>query len=480
MNQRFRTSATALLALGLLTAGLAAGVPTADPNDDPRILGGELVLLPMDDDDHNSVFTTDRSGNSIHGDLTGVAQAAGKFGMGYDFTVEGDWISLDDGSTSNMPVGTLMFWVKLDSYTGGAKLFVKNNPGVTTELAVLAGGGKITFSTSQDGGSTALTSVGTVPTGQWTHIAVTWGAGKKIYINGNQDASNGDNVGVGSASSETMIGNDPNAASTRGTDGTMDEFRIFNRVLSASEIQDIKDKPYEGDTIIIPPCPNQPSNAAPNPPTILKPNGMGAGQYGWAGYEYVFNGQSGGDPDGDPVSLSWTYGDGTTGSGPATVHAFEEPGTYTVTLTATDNPSARNQPAPCVPLVAKKTSVTYTFIALEAWTADVVSPDGQSCVAGTFLPGPGTPVVVSSCKITAEPDLKGAPASLVLKVVFTIDEEDAKEDTSAPYTWNYDSLAFRAGIREMGACVLAKNDVHNLKFCDDEPYRYLNVGAGSN
>ncbi len=42
------------------------------------------------------------------------------------------------------------------------------------------------------------------------------------------------------------------------------------------------------------------------------------------------------DPEGEGVTLEWQYGDGTGGGGPAPTHSYAAPGTYSVTLTATD------------------------------------------------------------------------------------------------------------------------------------------------
>jgi len=50
-----------------------------------------------------------------------------------------------------------------------------------------------------------------------------------------------------------------------------------------------------------------------------------------------FDGSSSTDPDGTIVGWGWSFGDGTTGSTPTPSHVYARPGTYTVTLTTTDD-----------------------------------------------------------------------------------------------------------------------------------------------
>ena len=56
-----------------------------------------------------------------------------------------------------------------------------------------------------------------------------------------------------------------------------------------------------------------------------------------------FNASSSYDTDGDQLTYLWTFGDGSTASGPAPTHGYSQPGGFTVTLTATD--SGTNPPS---------------------------------------------------------------------------------------------------------------------------------------
>jgi chitodextrinase len=69
----------------------------------------------------------------------------------------------------------------------------------------------------------------------------------------------------------------------------------------------------------------------------LPPTANAGGPYtGKVGVPVVFNGSGSGDPEGQPLTYSWDFGDGAVGSGVAPSHTYSSAGHYTVTLVVND------------------------------------------------------------------------------------------------------------------------------------------------
>ena len=58
------------------------------------------------------------------------------------------------------------------------------------------------------------------------------------------------------------------------------------------------------------------------------------------GRTVTFSGAGSSDPDGTIAGYAWSFGDGTTGTGATPSHTYAADGTFTVTLTVTDDDGA--------------------------------------------------------------------------------------------------------------------------------------------
>jgi subtilisin family serine protease/PKD repeat protein len=70
-----------------------------------------------------------------------------------------------------------------------------------------------------------------------------------------------------------------------------------------------------------------------NQPPIAKPGGPYTAQRNIA---VMLDGSGSNDPDGDPLTYVWDFGDGTGGTGPTPAHVYAATGTYSVKLTVND------------------------------------------------------------------------------------------------------------------------------------------------
>ena len=205
----------------------------------PKYIGlnsGLVGYWSFDGKDMAGVTAYDRSGNSNNGTLTnGPVRAIGKIGQGLSFDGSDDYISISNfcPSISNT-AGTISAWVKPDvdnQATDNNDYIFNCQAGHQPSLFILGG----SIPDYEFRRFTARTVATTRPRANvWVHLIATWNTSiQTIYVNGVQEDSDATVSTTQSGAGYIGIF----GGTTGSWDGLIDDVRVYNRALSASEIQ---------------------------------------------------------------------------------------------------------------------------------------------------------------------------------------------------------------------------------------------------
>lgn len=154
------------------------------------------------------------------------------------------YASLPAGVVSTLNDFTITIWVKMDALTNWMRIFdfgngTNNYLFLTPQVGVTSGKSTVRYAIKNGGGEQQVSYNYTFPLNTWTHFAITQSGNTcRLYINGALVATNtGVTIKPGALGSTTQnyLGKsqftaDPNLKAK------VDEFRIYNRALSAAEI----------------------------------------------------------------------------------------------------------------------------------------------------------------------------------------------------------------------------------------------------
>jgi len=234
---------------GANTGGANTGGANTGGAGGTSAISGLVASYPCES--ASGTVLTDSSG---HGKNASLANGAGGGPAGFSFSsgVVGNALSLSSGNLAyvSLPRGivsqlnevTIATWVKLKSSAAFQRIF---DFGVDTStfmyLVNASSSGFVRFriASAALNKNQVLEGAEALPVGKWTHVAVTVGDnGVFIFVNGVQIAQQAPAALRPSDLGDTgndFIGRSPFAADPY-LDGQIDEFRIFNRVLTSVEI----------------------------------------------------------------------------------------------------------------------------------------------------------------------------------------------------------------------------------------------------
>jgi hypothetical protein len=141
---------------------------------------------------------------------------------------------------------TITFWFKADNFDTPDARFISKATGLENDqhywMVSTFDEGALRFRLKTDGSTDVLISnSGEIQPSQWYHVAATYdGSQMRIYKNAIEIASRDKSGNIDTNPIVyTAIGNQPSGAGSRAFDGIIDDFRIYNRALSISEIQNL-------------------------------------------------------------------------------------------------------------------------------------------------------------------------------------------------------------------------------------------------
>ena len=204
--------------------------------------GGGLVAA-YNFEEASGATVVDASGNSNHGAISGAARiTSGKYGKALSFDGVNDWVTINGsaslGLTTRVTVEAWVYPNNLDSGWWYCVLAKDHSGGASYYLAASSDRNQPEFGVGTEdwgwyklyGGPSLLQP------NAWVHLAATYdGAIQRLYVNGSE-------VSNRSQSGRMMVSDGALRIGGSGTwseffRGRIDEVRIYNRALSASEIQ---------------------------------------------------------------------------------------------------------------------------------------------------------------------------------------------------------------------------------------------------
>jgi len=230
----------------LYNMGAATKQAVSPSQGSGQLAKGLVGYWTFDGKDMTNGVAADVSGNFATGTPINIATSTfyvpGKIGQALKFDGVNDRVNAGT-STNNLPTFSASVWAKANSNAVGQLVGTINQTGASSGGWVFEmNSGKADFIV--DYTTTDLSVIGNapaVPLGQWVHFVVTWNGSATvsnvhIYKNGVETAYSSPVNGVGTRRADTSLNIGAFNNGSRPFNGTIDDVRVYNRVLSATEI----------------------------------------------------------------------------------------------------------------------------------------------------------------------------------------------------------------------------------------------------
>ncbi len=180
---------------------------------------------------------TDASGNGNHGTINEAARiTAGKFGKALQFDGINDWVTANDSTSLALSTGmTLEAWVYPQSQASWNTVIMKESSAGLSYALYANDDRNLPGSYVSIGSDRPVTGTNGLPVNQWTHLVSTYdGQYQRLYVNGVEVAQSAQSGLFDQSTGVLRIGG--NSVWGEYFKGYIDEVRIYNRALSATEV----------------------------------------------------------------------------------------------------------------------------------------------------------------------------------------------------------------------------------------------------
>ena len=322
---------------------------------------GQAPVAAYSFDEGTGAAVSDTSGRGNHGTTTSTTWGAGRFGGALSFNGTSSWVTVPDSASLDLTNRiTLEAWVNPAVLSGAWRtvIFKQTNNGMAYALYA-ANAANRPLGQVQIGGEQNAIGPSALPLNTWTHLAATYdGAAVRLFVNGTQVASKTQTGNAAVSTGVLRIGGNSIWTNER-FNGRIDEVRIYDRPLTAAEIQ------TDMTTPVTPPATD---TQPPSTPTGLSQTGATetSATVGWtastdnvgvAGYGLHRNGS----PAGSTGSTTTTFTGLTCGASlPVAVDAYDAAGNRSGRATLTVTAAACDTSPPSVQITAPSGTVSGT------------------------------------------------------------------------------------------------------------------------
>jgi hypothetical protein len=182
---------------------------------------------------------TDSSGSGNDGAISGATRTGqGRHGAALSFDGLDDLVTVADQASLDLQSAmTLEAWVFPTTSTGWRSVMIKERPGgLVYALYGNTNANRPSGHLFTSSGAAVAHGTQRLPVNTWTHLAATWdGTTLRLYVNGTQASSLAAGGTLSNSAGALRIGG--NSAASQWFTGRLDEMRVYNRALSANEIQ---------------------------------------------------------------------------------------------------------------------------------------------------------------------------------------------------------------------------------------------------